>query len=152
MEFEEGIFFKTIYNYKKTAIFEQNIAVWLRHKHTTIADKSEMNKKRYIKNMAFSKKSEKYFQFSIVYTKLNTVFGFCKMLTVFETNNCGHKKRTSAYTIFAVRNSAVSVVEAWKSRRNIQRKINCLNDCLHFVIANTIKQTKYLLICLLSQN
>ena len=107
MEFEEGIFFKTIYNYKKTAIFEQNIAVWLRHKHTTIADKSEMNKKRYIKNMAFSKKSEKYFQFSIVYTKLNTVFGFCKMLTVFETNNCGHKKRASAYTIFAVRNSAV---------------------------------------------
>ena len=66
-----------------------------------------MNKKRYIKNMAFSKKSEKYFQFSIVYTKLNTVFGFCKMLTVFETNNCGHKKRASAYTIFAVRNSAV---------------------------------------------
>ena len=43
----------------------------------------------------------------LIYTKLNTVFGFCKMLTVFETNNCGHKKRASAYTIFAVRNSAV---------------------------------------------
>jgi hypothetical protein len=54
----------------------------------------------------------KYIMIKTNYTKLNTVFGFCKILTVFERNNCGQKKRTSAYTIFVTRNSAISVVEA----------------------------------------
>ena len=78
----------------------------------------------------------------LCYTKLNTVFGFCKILTVFETNNCGHKKRTSAYTIFVTRNSVVSVVEAWKSRLNKQKTITRVNDCLHFVVANVENRQK----------
>ena len=69
-----------------------------------------------------------------------------------QSNNCGHKKRASAYTIFVTRNSAVLVVEAWKSRLNRQKTIKYLNDCLHFVVANTTKQTIFAPFCLLPQN